>query len=102
MVQKLQTSNIMLIQPTHSYEVLIRVGQEEKKIQCHMLSLSETLLELSGYEYINRLTQVTFHSNKFRGSGVAKDISFERGHYVYFIQIQDIHFLPGFLVDTEL
>ena len=90
----------MLIQPTQSFEVFIKL--DSSQYQCQMLSLSENLLELKGIHHIELLTPIEFRSSYFRGVGTIKDVIFDTFYYIFLIQIESIHFQPGFLINTEM
>lgn len=90
----------MLIQPVKPVVVLIKIGAI--KHDCQMLSLSQTELELSCNEYLEKETNVLFHSKYFRGNAIIREIKFAQFCFTYTLEIEHIEFQPGLLINTRL
>lgn len=91
---------MVLIQPVQPVHVTIKIGQVNYESQ--MLSLSETELEISCNEYLEKDSIVSFLAQYFRGSAIIKDIQFKNYYFIYKMTIEKIQFQPGLLINTRL
>lgn len=90
----------MLIQPVQPVLVTIKIG--ESQYECQMISLSDTELELSGSEYIEKESAVLFFAKYFRGNGTISEIKFAQFCFTYKLSIDAIQFQPGLIINTRL
>ena len=90
----------MLIQPTQPVMVTIKIG--EKNYNCQMISLTETELELSCSDYLEREKNVYFFAKFFRGHATIREIKFARFCFTYKLDIEKIQFQPGLIINTRL
>ncbi len=90
----------MLIQPVQPMIVTIKVG--ESKYDCQMISLSETELELSSSDYLEKESQVFFFAKYFRGNAIIREINFAQFCFTYKLEIERIQFQPGLIINTRL
>lgn len=90
----------MLIQPTQPIAIVIKIGSE--KFDCQMISLSQSELELSCSNYLEKKSLVLFVARFFRGKALIDDIKFQNNHFIYRMQINEIQFQPGLLINTAL
>ncbi len=90
----------MLIQPVQPVPVQIKI--EQNKYDCHMISLSHTELELSCPDYLDKNSQVLFIAQYFRGKAFIKEIRFSEHCFNYTLEIEEIQFQPGLLINTRL
>ncbi|WP_058534105.1 hypothetical protein [Legionella saoudiensis] len=90
----------MLIQPVEPVFVVVKLGQED--YMCQMLSLSDSELELKSNHYFEKETHVSFHGKFFRGHASIQGITFSKLHFIYQMNIEEIQFQPGLLINTRL
>lgn len=90
----------MLIQPVQPVMVTIKIG--ENKYVCQMISLSETELELTGSDYLEKESQVVFFAKYFRGNAIIREIEFSQFCFTYKMDIENIQFQPGLIINTRL
>lgn len=90
----------MLIQPVKPVMVLIKFGQHQ--YDCRMVSLSPTELALTCNAYLEKGTEVSFLAQYFRGSATIKGIEFVQYCFQYTLEIENIQFRPGLLVNYKL
>lgn len=90
----------MLIEPVKPVAIVIKIGSA--KYDCQMVSLSHNELELSCKEYLEKETSVLFVAKFFRGTGLIVEVKFQQDHFIYKLNIEEIQFQPGLLIDTSL
>ncbi len=90
----------VLIQPVEPVFVVVKLGQED--YMCQMLSLSDSELELKSNHYFEKETHVSFHGKFFRGHASIQGITFSKLHFIYQMNIEEIQFQPGLLINTRL
>lgn len=90
----------MLIQPVQP--VMVTIKNKDKKFDCHMISLSETELEIGCNDYLEKETQVLFFTKYFRGNATIREIKFAQYCFTYVLKIEQIQFQPGLLINTRL
>ncbi|MFJ1268800.1 hypothetical protein ACD661_09560 [Legionella lytica] len=90
----------MLIQPVEPLFVVIKIAQEDYMGQ--MLSLSDSELELKCSHYFEKDTLVTFQGKYFRGHASIQEITHAKLHFIYHMNIEEIQFQPGLLINTRL
>jgi hypothetical protein len=90
----------VLIEPIQPINLNIKVGEED--YLGYMLSLTDETLELSCNEYLDKETMVEFISNYFKGRAIIKDIKFAKTFFIYKLEIIQINFQPGLLVNMRL
>lgn len=90
----------MLIQPVQPVIVTIKIG--ENKYDCQMISLSEAELELSSSNYLDKESHVLFFAKYFRGNATIREIQFARFCFTYKLDIENIQFQPGLIINTRL
>lgn len=90
----------MLIQPVQPIDIAMQFG--ENKYKCQMISLSETELELSCQDYLEKESHVSFITRYFRGNAIIREISFAQYCFTYKLEIATIQFQPGLLINTRL
>lgn len=90
----------MLIQPVQPVHVTIKIGQ--KKYECQLVSLSDIELELSCSDYLDKNTDVSFLARYFRGHATIREIQFSHYYFKYILNIKEIQFQPGLLINTRL
>lgn len=90
----------MLIQPVQPVYVVVKIGQADH--MCQMISLSDNLLELKCNDYFEKESQVSFLGKYFRGRAVIQEIVFSKLHFIYQMNIEEIQFQPGLLINTRL
>lgn len=90
----------MLIEPIQPINLDIKIGED--RYLGYMLSLTEKTLEISCSEYLDKETMVGFMSNFFKGYAVVKEIKFAKTFFIYKLDITQINFQPGLLVNMKL
>lgn len=90
----------MLIQPVQPVVVTIKIGQ--CNYDCQMISLSESELELKGNDYFEKESHVLFLAKYFRGHAIVREIEFSHYCFTYKMEISQIQFQPGLLINTRL
>lgn len=90
----------MHIQPLHPISILLKVDGVE--IECELLTLTDTELDVSCAVFFDRETSLSFQSDYFKGLGAVSSIKFTGRIFNYTITIRTIHFVPGFLVNTRI
>jgi hypothetical protein len=90
----------MLIQPVQPVLITITIG--ENKYNCQMVSLTETELELSCSDYLEKETRILFFAKYFRGNATIRDIQFTQFCFTYKLDIEKIQFQPGLIINTRL
>ncbi|WP_045097172.1 hypothetical protein [Legionella fallonii] len=90
----------MLIQPVQPVFVTIKIGEE--KYDCQMISLSDTELELTSSEYMEKESHVLFFAKYFRGNATINEIKFAQFCFTYKLSIEAIQFQPGLIINTRL
>ncbi len=90
----------MLIQPVQPIFVVVKIGPED--YMCQMLSLSDKQLELKCNDYFEKQSQVSFLGKYFRGRAIIEEITFSKLHFIYQMDIEEIQFQPGLLINTRL
>lgn len=90
----------MLIQPVQPVGVTIRIG--DMSYEGQMVSLSETELEVSLQDYLEKDSEVLFIAQYFKGEATIRDIKFAHYCFTYRIEIKSIQFQPGLLINTRL
>lgn len=96
----METEVVVLIQPVQPVSVTLKIG--ENKYECQMLSLTEEQLELSGQNYLEKGCQVFFMGKYFRGAARINEIEFAQYCFTYTLDIENIQFQPGLLINTRL
>ena len=90
----------MLIQPVQPVNVTIKIGK--KFHECQMISLSDTELVLNCNDYLEKDTQTIFIARYFRGVATIREIEFIKFYFTYKLEIENIQFQPGLLINTRL
>ncbi|MBL7481691.1 hypothetical protein [Legionella bononiensis] len=90
----------MLIQPVQPVNVTIKIGKN--MYECQMISLSETELVLNCNDYLEKDTQALFIARYFRGVATIREIEFIKFYFTYKLEIENIQFQPGLLINTRL
>lgn len=90
----------MLIQPVQPVMITIKIA--DKRHNCQMISLSDHELELRSQEYMEKDSKVFFIGKYFRGKATIKEIQFAQYCFTYTMDIEDIQFQPGLLINTRL
>ncbi|CAM2743663.1 hypothetical protein [Legionella worsleiensis] len=90
----------MLIQPVQPVNVTIKTGDIVH--ECHMISLSDTELTLTGHDYLEKDLRVLFTAHYFRGIGTVREIEFIKYYFTFKLEVEHIQFKPGLLIDTRL
>lgn len=90
----------MLIQPIEPVGVTIRIG--DSIYEGHMVSLSETELEVSLSDYLEKDSDLIFIAQYFKGEAIIRDIHFAHYCFTYRVEIRSIQFQPGLLINTRL
>lgn len=90
----------MLIQPVQPVMILIKYGSEQ--FECQMVSLSNTELEISCKDYLEMDSVVKFSAQYFRGEAIIRDIKFAQYNFSYKMEISEIRFQPGLVINTRL
>ncbi|MFT4060563.1 MAG: hypothetical protein QM652_13585 [Legionella sp.] len=90
----------MLIEPVQPIFVVVKVDHNDH--MCQMISLSDNQLQLKCSTYFEKESQVSFLGKYFRGRAVIEDISFSKLHFIYQMNIEEIQFQPGLLINTHL
>ncbi|CAM4383736.1 MAG: hypothetical protein LEGION0403_FIIPPAGN_00732 [Legionella sp.] len=90
----------MLIQPVDPVFIVIKLNQEDYMGQ--MLSLSDRELELKCSHYFEKKTLVSFQGKYFRGHARIQGITHAKLHFIYQMNIEEIQFQPGLLINTRL
>lgn len=90
----------VLIQPVEPIFVVVKFDQEDHL--CQMLSLSDSELELKCSHYFEKETYVSFHGKYFRGHANIQQVTFSKHHFIYQMNIEEIQFQPGLLINTRL
>ena len=91
---------MVLIQPIQPILVTIKTGEHQYEGQ--MISLSDEQLELSCRDYFEKDTQVLFVAKYFRGMALIKEINFAQCYFTYKLELTQIQFQPGLLINTRL
>ena len=93
----------MLIQPVQPVFVVVKIGpNDQKDHMCQMLSLSDNKLELRCNDYLEKESEVVFSAKYFRGLGIIEEITYAKLHFIYHMNIKEIQFQPGLLINTQL
>ncbi|KTD49306.1 hypothetical protein [Legionella quateirensis] len=90
----------MLIQPVQPVNVTIKIGKNI--YECQMISLSDTELVLNCNDYLEKDTQALFIARYFRGVATIREIEFIKFYFTYKLEIENIQFQPGLLINTRL
>ncbi|KTD34380.1 hypothetical protein Lmor_1777 [Legionella moravica] len=90
----------MLIQPVQPVNVTVKIGDNIH--ECQMISLSDTELVLNCNDYLDKDSQVLFIARYFRGAAIIREIDFIKFHFTYKLEIENIQFQPGLLINTRL
>ncbi len=90
----------VLIQPVEPVFIMIKLDQEDYMGQ--MLSLSDCELELKCSHYFEKETHVSFHGKYFRGHASIQGITHSKLHFIYQMNIEEIQFQPGLVINTRL
>ncbi|HAT1923891.1 TPA: hypothetical protein JAZ42_06305 [Legionella pneumophila] len=90
----------MLIQPIEPVVITIKIGQNN--FECRMVSLSESELEIKSNDYFEKGSDVHFFAKYFRGHAVVDSIAFSDYCFTYKMEIVQIQFQPGLLINTRL
>ncbi len=90
----------MLIQPVQPVNVTIKIG--ETIYECKMISLSEKELVINCNDYIEKDSDALFAAKYFRGSATVREIEFTQFFFTYKLEISNIQFQPGLLINTRL
>jgi hypothetical protein len=92
--------DVVIIQPIQPVMVTIKIG--ENQYDCQMISLSETVLELNGHDYVEKERDVLFLAQYFRGKATVRDVTFTHFCFTYKLDIKTIQFQPGLIINTRL
>lgn len=90
----------MQIQPTQPVEVVLKFG--ESNLPCNLVELTDKEMVLTGTEFIDKGTAVTFKSQYFRGDAAINQVNYNHYQFTYTLAIDKIKYQPGFLVNTKL
>nr|WP_058481002.1 hypothetical protein [Legionella waltersii] len=90
----------MLIEPTTPIAIRIQIGRNQ--FESRLVSLSETEIELTTNHYFEKETQIHFLAKYFRGLAEIKEIHFINSSFIYKLEIMNIQFQPGLLINTRL
>lgn len=90
----------VLIQPLQPVPVVVKIGHTDHI--CQMLSLSDNQLELKCTDYFEKESHVSFLGKYFRGQAIIQQITFSKLHFIYLLNIEEIQFQPGLLINTRL
>ncbi|RAP37371.1 hypothetical protein B1207_04130 [Legionella quinlivanii] len=90
----------MQIQPVEPLVVLLSCGQ--MKVTSYLLELTEHSLSVTSTEFLDKDSVVLFKSRYFRGEASIKSISYDHYRFTYALEIGNINFQPGLLVNTQL
>ncbi|WP_040534133.1 hypothetical protein [Legionella drancourtii] len=90
----------MLIQPVQPVFVVVKIGDDDH--MCQMVSLTDNHLELKCHDYFEKESQVSFLGKYFRGRAIIQEITFSKVHFIYQMNIEEIQFQPGLLINTRL
>lgn len=90
----------MLIQPVQPVFVIVKIAHSDH--MCQMISLSDKQLELKCNDYFEKESHVSFLGKYFRGSAFIEEITFAKLHFIYQMNIEEIQFQPGLLINTRL
>lgn len=91
---------IVLIQPVQP--VLVQIKIDDTTYNSQMISLSNTELELSCPDYLEKDSSILFRARYFRGKASIKKISLTNNCFHYILDIENIQFQPGLVINTRL
>lgn len=90
----------MQIQPIEPVTVLI--GSTDCKITGQLVSLNNDTLTIVSREFLDKGNSVLFKSKYFRGEALVSSVSYNQHEFTYSLEITEIRFQPGLLVNTQL
>jgi hypothetical protein len=91
---------IVLIEPTTPIAIMIQI--DKTQFESRLVSLSETEIELITNNYFEKGTQLHFLAKFFKGLAEIKEIEFINSSFTYKLEIMQIQFQPGLLINTRL
>lgn len=90
----------MLIQPVTPIVITIKYDQSE--IDCQMISLTEYELVIQCNSFIEKESKLIFYAKYFKGLGILKETQYSKHYFIYTLNIEQINFQPGLLINTRL
>jgi hypothetical protein len=90
----------VLIQPVQPVFVVVKIGHEDHI--CQLVSLSDNQLELKCNDYFEKECEVSFLGKYFRGRAIINEVTFSKLYFIYQLNIEEIQFQPGLLINTRL
>ncbi|KTC68828.1 hypothetical protein Lbir_2361 [Legionella birminghamensis] len=90
----------MQIQPVEPLVVLLNCG--EVKTTSYLVELTEHMLSVTCTDFLEKGSAVLFKSRYFRGEASIITISYDHYRFTYTLEIEQINFQPGLLVNTQL
>ena len=90
----------MEIQPIEPVRVHIKC--EETNFIGKLVTLSNTEMVVTGQEYLDKNSPVTFFAKFFSGNATIAHIQFKNCVFTYTLIIHHIHYQPGLMINTQL
>lgn len=90
----------MQIQPTQPVEVNLQCG--ESHATCLLVSLTDSEMQLTSSDYLERGSLVNFTSRFFRGEATLVELAFSQHYFSYQLKISFINYKPGLVVNQKL
>jgi len=90
----------VLIEPVQPVFVVMQIGKE--KYACQLISLSKNKLELKCTDYFEKKCEVQFFAKHFKGLAIIEEVQFASFHFTYQLNIKQIQFQPGLLINARL
>lgn len=90
----------MQIQPTKPVKVNLQCG--ESHAVCSLVALTDSEMQLTSKDYLERGSLVIFISRFFRGEAIIIDLAFSHYYFSYQLKISFINYKPGLVVNQKL
>lgn len=90
----------MQIQPIQPVEVLLKCGETE--LRCKLIELTESEMTVNSSDFIEKESSVVFVSKFFRGEAIVREFGYKGHKFTYKLDIGNIRYQPGLLINTSL
>lgn len=91
----------MEIEPLQPVAVFLTISEEEQVV-CHLIDISKGQIRVICNEYLEKSTQVEFQSKFFIGNAVINGVQFDKKMFTYTLDINQIRYKPGLIINEEL
>ncbi|WED42799.1 hypothetical protein [Legionella cardiaca] len=90
----------MQIQPVQPVVVKLKCGHTHAS--CLLVELTDTEMQLSSTEYLDKDSPVIFSAQFFHGEAIITHVNFLNYRFTYRLTINAIKYQPGLLVNKQL